>query len=51
MNLNLPRPVSWIVWVLLVIVVIIVVALLAHALGGFNLVTHIGHFIFRLGVT
>jgi len=51
MATNLPRWLWTLFWVLVAILVLILVAWIIHLVGGGLLNLHIGHFIFRLGVT
>lgn len=48
---TLPAWLAWIIYVLIAFIVIILVALVVHALGGGLLNLHLGHFIFKIGVT
>jgi len=51
MSTNLPRWLWTLFWLLAAILVLILVAWIIHLVGGGLLNLHIGHFIFRLGVT
>lgn len=48
---TLPRWLWTVFWVLVAILVLILVAWIIHLVGGGLLNVHVGHFIFRLGVT
>lgn len=48
---NLPGWLRTLLWVLVVILLIILVAWIIHLVGGGMLNLHLGHFIFRIGVT
>lgn len=48
---SLPATLRWLFWFMIGIILVILVALVVHALGGFDLSTKMGHFIFRIGVT
>jgi len=48
---SIPRWAAVILWLLIIAIVIILVALVVHALGGGMMNVHLGHFVFRLGVT
>ena len=48
---SIPRWAAIILWLLIIAILIILVALVVHALGGGMMNVHLGHFVFRLGVT
>jgi len=48
---NLPRWLWTLFWMLVAILLIILVAWFIHLVGGGMLNLHIGHFVFRIGVT
>lgn len=50
-TLGLPAWAALIVWLLVVVILVIIAAMVVHALGGGMLNLHLGHFVFRLGVT
>jgi hypothetical protein len=48
---RIPAFLMWVFWVLLGVILVILVALVVHNLGGGILNLHLGHFVFRIGVT
>ena len=48
---NIPRWAMIIIWLMIIAIAVILVALVVHALGGGLLNLHLGHFVFRIGVT
>lgn len=48
---RVPAVVWWLFWLLVGVILIILVALVVHALGGGVGDLHLGHFVFKIGVT
>lgn len=48
---SIPAFFRWLIYILIAFIVIIVLGMIIHAIGGGILTLHLGHFVFKLGVT